>query len=95
MPKLEDTGKHGYMAPEYIESGIILQNTDVFSFDVVLLELISCHKPVRYVQAEESGRRPKRIGLIKTLNNVLSGAGSNFTGRLRSWMDPRLKDSFP
>ena len=40
MPQPEDTGKHGYMAP-------------VFSFDIVLLELISCHEPVRYVQVEE------------------------------------------
>ena len=84
MPKHEDTSKHGYMALEYIESDIVSQNTDVFSFDVVLLELISYHEPVRYVQAEESGRRLKRIGLIETLKNVLSWVGCNFTGRLRS-----------
>ena len=40
MPQPEDTGKHGYIAP-------------IFSFDVVLLELISFHEPVRYVQAKE------------------------------------------
>ena len=72
------------MAPEYIESGIFSQNMDVFSFGIVLLELISCHEPVRYVQAEESGRRLKRIGLIETLKNVLSRVGGNFIGRLRS-----------
>ena len=81
---LKITGTQGYMAPEYIDSGIVSQKTDVFAFGVVLLELLSGDEPVRYVQAEESGRRLKRIGLIETLKNVLSGVGGNFTRRLRS-----------
>jgi len=89
------TGTHGYMAPEYLETGIVSQKTDVFALGVVLLELLSGHEPVRYVQADEGGRRPKRIELIESLNAILSEAGDNFTGRLRTWMDPRLKDSFP
>lgn len=92
---LKITGTQGYMAPEYIASGIVSQKADVFALGVVLLELLSGHEPIRYVQADEGGRRMKRIGLIQTLNTLSSESDNNFTGRLRSWIDPGLKDSFP
>lgn len=88
------TGTQGYMAPEYINSGIVSQKADVFALGVVLLELLSGHEPIRYV-ADEGGRGIRRIGLIQSLNIVISEAGDNFAGRLRRWMDPRLRDSFP
>ena len=34
-------GTHGYMAPEYLENGLITPKMDVFEFVVVLLELLS------------------------------------------------------
>uniref|UniRef100_A0A2N9F3U0 Protein kinase domain-containing protein n=1 Tax=Fagus sylvatica TaxID=28930 RepID=A0A2N9F3U0_FAGSY len=34
-------GTHGYMAPEYIENGVITPKLDVFAFGVVMLELLS------------------------------------------------------
>lgn len=88
------TGTQGYMAPEYINSGIVSQKADVFALGVVLLELLSGHEPIRYV-ADEGGRGMRRIGLIQSLNILISEAGDNFAGRLRRWMDPRLRDSFP
>lgn len=88
------TGTHGYMAPEYVAGGGLSHKTDVFAFGVVLLELLSGHEPVRYV-TEEGGGRQKRIGLIESLNSILSEGGPKCTGMLRSWMDPRLRDSFP
>jgi hypothetical protein len=88
------TGTHGYMAPEYVAGGGVSHKTDVFAFGVVLLELLSGHEPVRYV-SEDGGRRQKRVGLIESLNDILSAGGNNCTGMLRSWIDPRLRDSFP
>lgn len=88
------TGTHGYMAPEYVAGGVVSQKNDVFAFGVVLMELLSGHEPVRYV-VEDGGRRQRRIGLIESLNGILSQGGDNCTGQLRSWMDPRLRDSFP
>ncbi|KAJ4955078.1 hypothetical protein NE237_011861 [Protea cynaroides] len=39
-------GTFGYMVPEYASSGKLTDKSDVFSFEVVLLELIMGRQPV-------------------------------------------------
>ncbi|KAL9253217.1 LysM domain receptor-like kinase 3-like protein [Drosera capensis] len=91
-------GTPGYMAPEFKATGIGTQKSDVYAFGVVVLELISGEKPIRYNYDAET-REYVTISLIESAraalndDNVADGGGGE--GRLRRWVDSRLMDSFP
>lgn len=70
-------GTQGYIAPEYLADGIVSTKMDVFSFGVVLLELISGREAI-----DEDGRL-----LSATAAGVLQGATEEKAGKLRGWMD--------
>ncbi|GMJ05178.1 hypothetical protein like AT4G27290 [Hibiscus trionum] len=48
-------GTYGYMAPEYATDGLFSVKSDVFSFGIVLLEVISGRKNRGFYHANESG----------------------------------------
>ncbi|KAI3944061.1 hypothetical protein MKW92_036288 [Papaver armeniacum] len=48
-------GTHGYMAPEYVKHGYFSEKSDVFSFGVVVLEILSSKKNHAFNESEIGG----------------------------------------
>lgn len=73
-------GTQGYIAPEYLTDGVVSTKMDVFSFGVVLLELVSGREAIN-----EEGKV-----LWSTIDGILEGKEEHRTNRLRDWMDETL-----
>ncbi|KAI3822809.1 hypothetical protein L1987_10407 [Smallanthus sonchifolius] len=88
-------GVKGYMAPEF--RGLATQKTDVYAFGVVILELLSGEEPVKYRYDKEKGNHVRTF-VVESARLAVKGDGgeeAEIEGRLRRWVDRRLKDSFP
>lgn len=83
-------GTMGYMSPEFRSSGVPTRESDVYAFGVVVLELLSGVEPVKYRLDKAKGEFVKSSVIESAMAAVENGAG-----RLRQWVDGRLKDSFP
>ncbi|TVU11277.1 hypothetical protein EJB05_44851, partial [Eragrostis curvula] len=79
-------GTFGYLAPEYASTGKLTEKSDVFSFGVVLLELITGRKPV------DSSRPLGDESLVEWARPLLNRAieDQEFDGLV----DPRLEGNF-
>ncbi|GMN24907.1 hypothetical protein TIFTF001_000743 [Ficus carica] len=87
--RMQFQGVMGYMSPEFQSSGVATQESDVFAFGVVILELLSGDEPLKY-KFDKSKREFVKTSLIESAKWALEGGG-----RIRQWMDRRLRDSFP
>ncbi|CDY46900.1 BnaA01g28000D [Brassica napus] len=80
-------GTCGYLAPEYASSGIFSDKSDVFSFGVMLLELITGRRPVGkshpFANEENIVDWAKPL-MLQALN----------TGNYHGLVDPRLEKDF-
>ncbi|XP_030445246.2 protein LYK5 [Syzygium oleosum] len=79
-------GTQGYMAPEYIENGVITPKLDVFAFGVVMLELLSGR------EAAGDSKNGEEL-LSAAIKRVLDG--DNVRENLRGFIDFSLKNEYP
>ncbi|KAI5069756.1 hypothetical protein GOP47_0016057, partial [Adiantum capillus-veneris] len=87
-------GKQGYLAPEYMNEGMLSSKTDVFAFGVVLLEMLSGEEPI--LRDEEGMQLPgKSAFLWESTNSVLQGDDVVAQENLKHWVDPTLKGQYP
>lgn len=86
-------GTQGYMAPEYLEHGLITPKLDVFAFGVVMLELLS-GKEATYPRDEEEKEKGELL-LSGSIDKVLSGGGDDVRTKLRDFVDPCLGNDYP
>nr|AMR60614.1 lysin motif receptor-like kinase 3 [Lupinus angustifolius] len=79
-------GTRGYMAPEYLENGLVSTKLDVYAFGVLLLELLT-GKEVAAILAEDN----------KNLSHILCDmvGEKNEQERVKEFMDPSLKGNYP
>lgn len=59
-------GTFGYVAPEYANSGMLNERSDVYSFGILIMEIISGRNPVDY------SRPPEEVNLIDWLKKMVS-----------------------
>lgn len=79
-------GTFGYLAPEYASSGKLTEKSDVFSYGVMLLELITGRRPV------DSSHAFMEDSLVDWARPVLSQALAD--GNYDNVADPRLNGNY-
>ncbi|WJX55498.1 lysM domain receptor-like kinase [Trifolium repens] len=79
-------GTRGYMAPEYLENGIVSTKIDVYAFGVLMLEMIT-GKEVGFILSKDN----------ENLLDVLSGivCKESCDEKLKEFMDPSLEGNYP
>uniref|UniRef100_A0A0D9VRI2 non-specific serine/threonine protein kinase n=1 Tax=Leersia perrieri TaxID=77586 RepID=A0A0D9VRI2_9ORYZ len=76
-------GTFGYVAPEYASTGMLNESSDIYSFGVLLMELISGKRPVDY--SKSAGE----VNLVEWFKGMV---GSR---RVEELVDPRIEDPPP
>ncbi|KAL5714134.1 non-specific serine/threonine protein kinase [Ranunculus cassubicifolius] len=71
-------GTFGYVAPEYASTGMLNERSDVYSFGILIMEIISGRNPVDY------NRPPGEVNLVEWLKTMV--ANRNAEGVL----DPKI-----
>ncbi|KAF3433839.1 hypothetical protein FNV43_RR24942 [Rhamnella rubrinervis] len=65
-------GTYGYMSPEYAFEGLFSEKSDVFSFGVLLLEIVSGRRNSSFHQDEESSSLLKFAWKLWNENNIIA-----------------------
>ncbi|URE10241.1 serine threonine-protein kinase [Musa troglodytarum] len=64
-------GTFGYVAPEYASTGMLNETSDVYSFGILIMEIISGRRPVDY------SRPPGEVNLIEWIKTMVSNRNTD------------------
>ncbi|KAK6160694.1 hypothetical protein DH2020_004075 [Rehmannia glutinosa] len=73
-------GTFGYVAPEYASTGMLNERSDVYSFGILIMEIITGRNPVDY------SRPPGEVNLVDWLKTMVSNRNSEGV------LDPKLTE---
>ncbi|KAK4354709.1 hypothetical protein RND71_026903 [Anisodus tanguticus] len=73
-------GTFGYVAPEYASTGMLNDRSDVYSFGILIMEIISGRNPVDYSRAQGE------VNLVDWLKTMVSNRNSEGV------LDPKLRE---
>ncbi|KAG6530765.1 probable serine/threonine-protein kinase At1g01540 [Zingiber officinale] len=73
-------GTFGYVAPEYASTGMLNESSDVYSFGILIMEIISGRTPVDY------SRPPGEVNLVEWLKIMVSNRNSEGV------LDPKIPE---
>ncbi|ESW28882.1 hypothetical protein PHAVU_002G025700 [Phaseolus vulgaris] len=79
-------GTRGYMAPEYLEHGLVSTKLDVYAFGVVMLEMITGKEVAAILTEDETN--------LSHVLRVMLGEESG-QERLKAFVDPSLQENCP
>ena len=66
---ISSSSASGYADPEYIATGMISEKTDVYSFGIVLLEIIAGKLFLFYIHSVSLGSLPDYVSIFKQVCN--------------------------
>ncbi|CAF1707311.1 unnamed protein product, partial [Brassica napus] len=70
---------HRYMSPDFQASGVATQESDVFAFGVMMLELLSGEEPLKYTYEKTVGDFERTL-VIETAKAVVDGGDGGDIG---------------
>ncbi|XP_071711296.1 probable serine/threonine-protein kinase At1g01540 [Rutidosis leptorrhynchoides] len=73
-------GTFGYVAPEYASTGMLNERSDVYSFGILIMEIISGRNPVDY------SRPPDEVNLVDWLKSMVTSRNAEGV------LDPKLPE---
>lgn len=75
----------GYLAPEYVEKGVISPSMDIYAYGVVMLEILSGQTPITKDDSDREIRLSEKIKLILRSENA---------DELRKWIDTAVGENY-
>uniref|UniRef100_A0A0E0KJM6 non-specific serine/threonine protein kinase n=1 Tax=Oryza punctata TaxID=4537 RepID=A0A0E0KJM6_ORYPU len=85
-------GTFGYLAPEYASSGKLTEKSDVFSYGVMLLELVTGRRPIDAGAADHSSSFMEDDSLVEWARPAMARALAD--GDYGGVADPRLEGNY-